>query len=1020
MASSKFIQIIFSIQLLLLPCNSRAQLYFKTKSLSTANGLSDDRVTCFFKDKKGFIWIGTRNGLNRYDGHAFKVFKPSAGNSISNEVINAIAEDSRGRIWVATMEGLNIYDPVFNNWVCMMPATNTATRKLPNFIIWDIMIDKNDLVWIASDVFEFCNYDARRDKFTYYDWPGFARSNPATKKYKYKSIQKFSVKSDHEFWLGTTTGLVLLNTNTKQFQFIGSGGFYAYIMGLVYDPDNKKVFISTEENKLFSYDEAENKYSEVFADEAKYPSTSFLQPEQNEIWMPSEKGLIKISNDRKKIRTEKNIPQLTGTLLPGGTMSVYTDENHIRWVATKNGISVFDPLAMHSTFLPLLPVSDKESINQIGGVFYDDSSQCYFVCSLNPAAVFIINRVTGQIDKIMTDANGNSLQICITIKKDNHNNLWLLTDDHVYNYNRNTGKFEMFPTPNNGTKMTFRDMLQDEEGNYWFASYNGGLLYYDAVQKKFILSKDSSLKRIKNVTCISTATYKGEILIGSFGESICSYNLFTGKKIYYYNKEDLLVAYSSLFLINDIAKDADGTLWIATSSGGVFRYNPGMPFEKAFTGFDMRKGLTTNNVLSLCSDGDTTLWLLSGNGLSAINTKGQYLYDLKDDLAFNFTSYTSDNIYPHNIFFSSSNKELLAGVGGGLLIYSPKQKDSAASFPIVITGIKASGKSIADTQINGSAGLQIPYRSNSITFEFAGLSYGNNIGLVFEYKLDGYDKDWINANKSFEVGYQNLPPGKYNFYVRARESKGVIVSEMRGYSFSIIPSFWQTWWFYFLMATSLSTGVYVLFRYRLNQKLRLFEMRNRISQDLHDEIGASMSGINLLSQVAAEKLQDNKTEEAAEYLVKVKNYTQDVIEKLSDMVWLFNPQNDSIEKLLQRLKSLALSIAVSKNIQVHFATDKESGMLNLSIRQRKAVYLISKEALNNSFKYAACNNIYYSLKSIGSKWQLRIQDDGKGFIPAEDNKGNGLKNMQARADEIGASLNIQSQTNMGTIITLEF
>ncbi|MEP7164601.1 MAG: two-component regulator propeller domain-containing protein [Ferruginibacter sp.] len=1017
MASSKFIQIIFTILLLLQPCNSKAQLYFKTKNLSTENGLSDNRVTCFHKDKKGFMWIGTRNGLNRYDGHSFKVFRPAAGNSISNEIINDIAEDSRGRIWVATMEGLNIYDPVSSNWTCMMPDPDSSVRAMPNFIVWDIMIDKNDLVWIASDVFEFCSYDARRDKFTYYDWPGFARSNPTIKQYKYKSIQKFLVKTDHEFWLATTTGLVLLNTDTKQFRFIGSGGYYAHVIEIAYDPKNKKVFISTENSKLFTYNETENKYSEVFADEEQYPSTSFFQPEQNEIWMSSEKGLLKISNDRKKIKTEQNIPQLTGTLFSGGTMSVYTDDKNIRWVATKNGISVFDLSASHSSFLPLLPVSDKESINKMSGVFYDDSSQCYFVCCLNPAAVFIINRVNGQIDKITTDANGNRLQLCINIEKDNHNNLWLLTDNNVYNYNRNNRKFVLFPMPNKGTGITFRDMMQDEEGNYWFAPYNGGLFYYNTVQKKFILPKDSSLKHIRNLTGISTVANNGEILIGSFGEAICSYNLFTGKKIYYYYK-DGVAAYSALFLINDIAKDANGTTWVATSSGGVFRYNPGMPFEKAFTGFDMRTGFTNNNILSLCSDNDTTLFLLSGNGLSAINTKGQFLFDLKDELAFNFTSYTSDNIFPHDIFFSSTNKELLVGVGGGLLIYSQK-KNSLASFPIVITNIKSSGKTLTNLQINGASALRIPYQSNSIKFEFAGLYYGNDAGLLFEYKLLGNDKDWVNANKNFEASYQNLPPGKYSFYVRAREKGGIVVSEMQGYSFRIIPTFRQTWWFYFLIAISLFAGVYVLFRYRLNQKLKLFEMHNRISQDLHDEIGASMSGINLFSQMAAEKLQQYKPEEANENIIKVKIYTQDVIEKLSDMVWIFNPQNDSIEKLLQRLRSFALSIADSKNIQIHFVTDKENEIMNLSIRQRKAIYLISKEAINNSFKYAVCSNIYYSLNNTGSKWQLRIQDDGNGFITAENKKGNGLKNMQARADEIGATFSIQSQTGSGTIITLE-
>ena len=1017
MASKKFIQIIFTLQLFLVPCNSNAQLYFKTKNLSTENGLSDNRVTCFYKDKKGFMWIGTRNGLNRYDGHSFKMFRPAAGNSISNEIINDIAEDSRGRIWVATMEGLNIYDPASNNWSCMMPDPDTSVRAMPNFLVWDIMIDKNDLVWIASDVHEFCSYDTRRDKFTYYDWPRFARSNSTIKQYKYKSIQKFSAKSDHEFWLGTTTGLVLLNTDTKQFRFIASGGYYAYVLEIVYDPENKKVFISTETGKLFTYDETENKYSEIFVDEAQYPSTSFFQPEENEIWMSSETGLIKISNDRKKIRIEQNIPQLIGTLLSGGTMSVYTDDDHIRWVATKNGISVFDPSARHSSFLPLLPVSDKESINKMGGVFYDDSSQCYFVCSLDPGAVFIINSVSGQIDKIMTDANGNPLQLCINIEKDHHNNLWLLTDAHVYNYNRNTGKFVLFTMPNEGTRMTFRDMLHDEEGNYWFAPYNGRLFYYNTVQKKFVVPKDSSLKRIRNITGISTVANKGEILIGNFGVGIYSYNLSTGKKVYY-NKEGA-EAYSALFLVNDIDKDANGTLWVATSSGGVFRYNPGMPFEKAFTGFDMRTGFTNNNILSLSCDDDTTIWLLSGNGLSAMNTRGQFLFDLKDELPFKFTSYTSDNIFPHDIFFSSSNKELLVGVGGGLLIHSVKQKDSLDSFPIVITNIISSGKTLTDLQINEASDLRIPYRFNSIIFEFAGLYYGNDAGLVFEYKLLGFDKDWVNANKKFEAGYQNLPPGKYSFYVRAKERGEIVVSEMQVYSFRIIPSFWQTWWFYFLIGIVLATAIYTFFRYRLNQKIKILEMRNRISQDLHDEIGASMSGINLLSQLAADKLQHNKPDEASGYLLKVKNYSQDVIEKLSDIVWVFNPQNDSIEKLMQRLKGFSISVALSKNIKVHFVTDKASETANLTIQQRKAIYLISKEAINNAFKSSACSNLYYHLTANGSKWQLRIQDDGKGFILTEKTDGNGLRNMQARADEIGAKFNIQSKPGAGTILTLE-
>ncbi|MBL7733427.1 MAG: hypothetical protein JNM88_19825, partial [Chitinophagaceae bacterium] len=149
---------------LLLTHTTEAQVYYKANTLTTTNGLSDKRVTCFHQDKKGFMWIGTRNGLNRYDGHSFKIFRPATGNSISGEVINDIAEDSRGRIWVATMEGLNIYDPATGRWNLMQPDDANPQNSLPNYIIWDIFIDEDDIVWIVPDNSALVSYNIRSSK----------------------------------------------------------------------------------------------------------------------------------------------------------------------------------------------------------------------------------------------------------------------------------------------------------------------------------------------------------------------------------------------------------------------------------------------------------------------------------------------------------------------------------------------------------------------------------------------------------------------------------------------------------------------------------------------------------------------------------------------------------------------------------------------------------------------------------------------------------------------------------------
>jgi signal transduction histidine kinase len=314
--------------------------------------------------------------------------------------------------------------------------------------------------------------------------------------------------------------------------------------------------------------------------------------------------------------------------------------------------------------------------------------------------------------------------------------------------------------------------------------------------------------------------------------------------------------------------------------------------------------------------------------------------------------------------------------------------------------------------------LKLAHDNNSLSIYFKGISSSGTNGLKYSYQLEGLENVWSNPSSIDFVSFVKLPPGKYVFKIKA-QLLNTNWSDPAEFSFEIKKAFWQTLWFYLLIAIIVSAGIFILFRYRLMQKIKLFEMRNRISQDLHDDIGASISGINLLSQVAAEKLQNNKPAEASEFLVKVKNYSQDVIEKLSDMVWLFNPQNDSIEKLLQRLKYYAISIASSKDATIHFSTGKETEIINLSINQRKAIYLVSKEAINNAVKYAGCMNIYFSLSSQGQGWKLQIHDDGKGFLPTENTNGNGLKNMYARADEINAKFEIQPNLGTGTIITME-
>ncbi len=191
----------------------------------------------------------------------------------------------------------------------------------------------------------------------------------------------------------------------------------------------------------------------------------------------------------------------------------------------------------------------------------------------------------------------------------------------------------------------------------------------------------------------------------------------------------------------------------------------------------------------------------------------------------------------------------------------------------------------------------------------------------------------------------------------------------------------------------------------------------QVSRDLHDEIGSSLSGINMLTQLAMQQQTTDGNSE--ELLRKISAYTNEVIEKVSDMAWLMKPRQESLSILVSKLKTYSLATAVSKNIAIHFTDVPEISEVDLSIQQRKAIYLISKEAINNAIKYADCKNIYYTITVILNKLKLQIKDDGKGFLVSDVMEGNGLKNIQARAEEIKAIIKINSAPGKGTILELE-
>jgi signal transduction histidine kinase/ligand-binding sensor domain-containing protein len=823
---------LFFVFFCILWTSMQAQYFFD--KLTEENGLSDNRVTSFLKDKTGFLWIGTRNGLNRYDGNTFKIFKPTAGNSISSEEITDIVQDSLGRIWVSTLNGLNIYDPGNNHWETLFHTGDEKAPGLPNYLVWDLLVDKKNRIWIVSDVWQLSIYDPATKKFTYYDWPSFKQQPQFDHFPRYRSIQKAEKKNENELWLATNIGLFSVNIQSGKFRFYGSG-FNANIKDLKYDAENRNVYLVTEHGQVFCYDEKSGIYSEIKVTVQSYPAAYWEKGRdlQDKLQLAHNAGMLEISKTTKEVVIILHQPTLSSTILPGGTNIVYPDKDGVIWTGTNNGLSFFNSRDETIDFIPLSVASDKESADGMSAAFYDETEDKYFVASLSAKALFIIDRRTGKVTTVNT-IEGKPLSACTNICIDRQNNIWLLTASNVYRYDRLKKSFHLFPTPELDKPSIFHDMLEDKKGDYWLAAWHGGLYQYKTKEKQFRLFTAKDGITARNITALGNDAIDDAIWIGSFGTGVYRYDIVTGKITRYY-QNPANPEYMQLNLVRDLEADAAGKLWMATHGAGLYFYNHGRAYEHSFNQITAKEGLTHSSYYSIASDNKSRLWLLSGKGLSVVDSSGKFLYEVPKHPALSFASYAPDLLYPKRIAYNKSNDELLVPVAGGLLIYHPGKTIPPVNFPIVLTDIAVAGRSVIyDSAYTYKSKVKIPYKYNSLSFQFAALNYSGSKAIQYEYKLHGREATWKAIGISNTMNFPDLSPGDYTFMVRAKDAAGSLSSNTLSFSFRITPPFWKTWWFISLLVLLAGYGVY-LWTVSLRRKLKSQKILNYFATSLYGQ-----------------------------------------------------------------------------------------------------------------------------------------------------------------------------------------
>jgi len=312
------------------------------------------------------------------------------------------------------------------------------------------------------------------------------------------------------------------------------------------------------------------------------------------------------------------------------------------------------------------------------------------------------------------------------------------------------------------------------------------------------------------------------------------------------------------------------------------------------------------------------------------------------------------------------------------------------------------------------------YSQNNLAFDFAGLSFRDEDNVRYRYKMEGLDKDWSTPTDRRYVNYTHLSPGKYRLLVIARNDDGIWSSTPAALSFRIAAPFWLQGWFIALCAVSLAALVYLLYRYRLQQALKIERLRTKISTDLHDDIGSTLSSISIMSDMIMRSPANGGTPPADSQRMagEIKDNSLSLMDKMDDIVWSINPRNDEVENLMARVQRFAAPLLEAKGIDYDIVIENNIRHLKLSMEHRQHIYLIMKEAIINLVKYSGAGKAFISAHLSGGSLQVEVRDDGKGFSAGTRGGGNGIVNMKGRAELMHAPLHIDSVPEKGTTVIL--
>ncbi len=1030
-----FLGVIFCC--LLMFQNSFAEV-FPVKTYATADGLLRNEVTKIKQDSRGFIWFLMQGGMSRFDGYSFTNYTLDDGLPSPN--IGDFLETKDGTIWISSVDGLIKFNPKgirqkFDkqnpaNPDSMFQVFAPSEVKSENIFI-SVIEDANKTLWASTEngILKIELKDGQ---------PIFTKTEidfPTT-----------SLLNDSKgnLWVGTLEkGLFKLTPDGNILQFTDKQGLpqiadkmLISIYTILEDKDgriwiggrNTEGICRLVENPQPNQNIVENFYTKKDGlSDARINSLS--QSSDGAIWISTVEKLTQLKGFNDQGNPNFRILDSKNGLTDKGVNDFLEDRDGIFWIATSDGVKKIskqgftkydenDGLPLNASFASFFEINEGEFVGT------DHPNERNISVFRNGKFTYIKPNYPQEIEYWGWGANA--------VLQTQDGDWWITvgsSPEQQKKYGANWAKAPVlvrFPKVDNiedlaktQPKKIYRtsdfpntlqtmQLYEDKRGDIWIMALgNADFLYrWDRKSDSFVDYRDS-LDMNAGWFGDFVEDTSGNLWIGGSvnrksnpSEIIRLLRYKDGKFQAIQIKENFEGSLRNLFV------DSKGSLWVATTRYGLARLDDVNAETPQFVFFGTTDGLSDNLVNTITEDKFGRIYTGSGRGIDQINFETKQVK--------HFT--VNDGLPSGEINLSKTDKTgaIWFGSPTGIAKFIPEADKPRQPPNIFISGLRVAGNSQKISELGETVlpDAEFTADKNNLTIDYLGLGASLGEDLKYQYQLGDENNEWI-TTKERTLNFANLSAGDYKFAVRAITSDGLISQNPATFSFKILRPIYLRWWFITLATLLIGFAIYQFYLFRIRRLLEIERTRTRIATDLHDDIGSDLSKISLLSEVVKMQM-INGNEDSNRLLTTIAETSRKSVDSMRDIVWAINPNRDSLNDLVKKMRQFAEENLVEKNIKLIF--NAPSQKLKLSMDTRRELYLIFKEAVNNAAKYSNCSQVEINFAINGKEISLNIKDNGIGFDTSKDFDGNGLNNMKRRCKTLKGSFEIDSSN--GTKISV--